>query len=102
MFVVTVLFEIEADHVEDFRAAVMRQAENSVSREPDCHRFDVSEDGADPAKFFLYEIYTDEPAFQTHLKSDHYADFNEKTTPWVKNKAGVRLESVLHIPAHDM
>ena len=62
MYVVTVAFEIEPGHVDDFRAAVMRQAENSVTNEPDCHRFDVSVDGTDPAKFFLYEIYTDEAA----------------------------------------
>jgi quinol monooxygenase YgiN len=100
MYVVTVNFEIESDHVADFRVAVMRQAENSVSREPDCHRFDVSVDGAAPAKFFLYEVYTDEAAFQAHLKTDHYADFNATTTPWVKTKAGTRFQSVLHIPAH--
>ncbi|MFT5438965.1 MAG: autoinducer 2-degrading protein [Alphaproteobacteria bacterium] len=100
MYVVTVNFEIEPAHVDGFRTAVMRQAENSVSKEPDCHRFDVSVDGADPAKFFLYEIYTDEAAFQAHLKTAHYADFNATTTPWVKAKAGTRFESVLHIPAH--
>jgi (4S)-4-hydroxy-5-phosphonooxypentane-2,3-dione isomerase len=100
MYVVTVTFEILPGHVDEFRAAVTRQAGNSVSLEPDCHRFDVSVDGADPAKFFLYEIYTDEAAFQTHLKTGHYADFNATTTPWVKAKAGKRYESVHHIPAH--
>jgi (4S)-4-hydroxy-5-phosphonooxypentane-2,3-dione isomerase len=100
MYVVTVAFEIVPDHVEDFRAAVMRQAENSVGNEPDCHRFDVSVAGDDPAKVFLYEIYTDEAAFQAHLKTAHYADFNATTTPWVKAKAGTRYQSVLHIPAH--
>jgi autoinducer 2-degrading protein len=100
MYVVTVNFEIEPGHIDDFRAAVMRQAENSVSLEPECHRFDVSVDGGDPAKIFLYEIYTDEAAFQAHLKTGRYADFKATTTLWVKTKAGTRFESVLHIPAH--
>lgn len=101
MYVVTVTFEIEPGHEDDFREAVTRQAENSVGREPGCHRFDVSVDGGDPATFFLYEIYDDEAAFQDHLASAHYADFSAKTTPWVKAKSGARFQTVHRVPGSD-
>ncbi len=99
MYVVTVTFEIEPGHEDDFRAAVTRQAENSVNNEPGCERFDVAVDPANPGKFFLYEIYRDEAAFEDHLASDHYANFSATTSPWVKAKAGARFLNVRRVPS---
>ena len=35
---------------------------------------------------FLYEQYTDEAAFDVHLASAHFTDFNERSASWVKEK----------------
>ncbi|WP_420347941.1 putative quinol monooxygenase [Pelagibius sp.] len=86
MFVVTVVFEVKPDFAEDFRAAVRRQAEASLSREQACHRFDVCRDADDAARFFLYEIYEDQAAFDLHLASEHFADFDGLVGPWVIGK----------------
>ena len=41
MFVVTVRFQIKPGQEDDFHAAVLDQARNSLRLEPDCHQFDV-------------------------------------------------------------
>lgn len=87
MFVVTVTFEVEAQHRAAFAAAVADQARNSLALEADCLRFDVCHDPDDPTRIFLYEIYSDAAAFQTHLESAHFEAFNAQVTPWTRDKA---------------
>ena len=87
MFVVTVKFKVDAATSEDFHEAVINQAANSLSREEDCHRFDVCFDPGDPARVFLYELYTDQAAFDRHLKSEHFLNFAAHTNGWVEDKA---------------
>ncbi len=98
MYVVAVTFEAKPEHADALRAALCRQAENSVTREAGCHRFDVSVDRAAPNTFFLYEIYTDEAAFQDHLASAHYADFSATIKDWLAGRSSKRLDSVVHVP----
>jgi autoinducer 2-degrading protein len=100
MYVVVVTFEAMSDHVDAFREAVCRQAENSVAREEGCHRFDVSVHRDSPTTFFLYEVYTDEAAFQDHLASTHYADFSATVSGWLASRESQRFDSVHHVPPH--
>ncbi len=37
----------------------------------------------DSARFFVYEIYRDENAFQAHISADYGAVFNEKLAPLI-------------------
>lgn len=85
-FVVTVLFKLVAEHASAFHAAVRIQARNSLERESECHRFDVCVDPVDPSSVFLYEIYTDKAAFDAHLASQHFAEFNALVSPWTVAK----------------
>ena len=98
MYVVAVTFEARPEHAAALRAALCRQAENSVTREPGCHRFDVSVDRAAPNTFFLYEVYTDEAAFKDHQASAHYADFSATIADWLAARSAKRLDSVIHVP----
>lgn len=86
MFVITVNFKVDATVSEDFREAVINQAANSLNRESDCHRFDVCAAPDDPTRFFLYELYSDRAAFDRHLKSKHFLDFDARTRDWVEEK----------------
>ncbi|MEM7718669.1 MAG: putative quinol monooxygenase [Pseudomonadota bacterium] len=86
MYVVTVTFCLFAEHTEAFLAAIRQNAQQSLSDEPGCHRFDVAigEDG--PTTVFLYELYTDRAAFEAHLASDHFKVFDANAAPWVASK----------------
>ncbi len=86
MFVITVLFECHVEQTEAFAAALETQAHNSVTKEQDCLVFDVCSDPEMPNRFFLYEVYSDEAAFDLHLKSDHFLDFDKKVAPMVASK----------------
>lgn len=86
MFVVSVVFEVKNEAIEAFRAAVLRQAKNSLTREEGCRRFDVCSDEARPERYFLYELYDDRAAFDHHCGTDYFADFNAVAAPMVATK----------------
>ncbi|ANY19319.1 Antibiotic biosynthesis monooxygenase [Tsuneonella dongtanensis] len=58
MYVVTVEFDVAPESREEFLAAVRRQAQDSLEKEADCHRFDVCKIVRDGREvFYLYELY---------------------------------------------
>lgn len=86
MFVLTVHFHIHPEHAEAFCLAVTRQAINSKEKEPDCLQFDVGRSETDPNHFFLYEVYTNAAAFETHRQTPHFANFSTTIAEMVKGK----------------
>ena len=86
MYCVTVIFQIHPGFFERFVSRVRRQAQDSVEREPCCHRFDVWQARDKPGRVFLYEVYADAVAFQAHLASGHFQDFDTEVAPWVADK----------------
>ena len=87
MYIVTVEFLVWPKHVEAFHLAVQQQSRNTLTLETGCHQFDVCVDPQNRERIFLYEAYTDEAAFKTHLASDHYAHFDTTVREWIKSKA---------------
>ena len=74
MFVVTVNFEAKPDKIDAFKEAILGHATRCLEREPGCLQFDVSQDPKNSARFFLYEVYRDEAAFDAHRASPHMAE----------------------------
>src|SRR4051812_10142153 len=75
MFSLVVQMEVRPGRREEFLAAIGANAEASVRDEPGCLRFDVSAVAEDENRFFLYELYTDAAAFDTHKASPHFAQW---------------------------
>jgi (4S)-4-hydroxy-5-phosphonooxypentane-2,3-dione isomerase len=96
MFVVCVEFEIVPEFVDSFRSTVLKQASNSLSLEPMCKRFDVSQDAENSSKFFLYELYDDSAAFAFHRTTPHFAQFNADVTKMIASKS---LKTYKLVPA---
>ncbi len=95
MQVLAVRFVVDRDHAEDFAAAIVANARASRDAEPGCRRFDVCRDPADPAVFFLYELYDDDAAIDAHLRSPHFVQMSRDTAAWVVDKTvwrGVRVD----------
>jgi quinol monooxygenase YgiN len=86
MHIVTVEFEIHAEHFNAFRKEMLLQSQNSLTKEEGCCQFDVCFDHDNGARCFLYEKYDDPAAFDFHLASEHFSRFVETVTPWVVNK----------------
>ena len=72
MYSIFATINIKPEDVEDFIAASLGDAQGSVRDEPGCFRFDISRDIEVPRRFYLYEVYRDEAAFQAHLKTPHF------------------------------
>jgi (4S)-4-hydroxy-5-phosphonooxypentane-2,3-dione isomerase len=86
MLALVVEFRIKPAHVAAFERAITENALASVGTEPGCRQFDVCRDPADPALFFLYELYDDDAAIQAHLHSGHYLQMSQATADWVESK----------------
>jgi (4S)-4-hydroxy-5-phosphonooxypentane-2,3-dione isomerase len=87
MYVVTVEFIAKGGYEVDLGEALILQAGNSLKLEDGCRLFDVCQDPEAAGRFFLYEIYDDQAAFDLHMKSDHFLTFSAKVAPFVANKS---------------
>ena len=84
-------FQIRSEFVGDFAVAIEDNARASRETEPGCRQFDICRDPADPALFFLYELYDDEAAIQAHLQSPHFLQMDAATAGWLDAKVVRKL-----------
>ena len=94
MFVVTVTFVIKPENLDEFMPVMNRQAHNSLTREQGCLQFDVCRDQERPERIFLYELYTDRAAFDAHLQTEHFLDFDKTVGPWTVSKVSEQWERI--------
>ncbi len=73
---------VKPDKRDRFLATIRDTALRSVRDEPGCLRFDVFDDLADENRYLLYEVYTDEAAFQDHLDTPHARRAMEGSQEW--------------------
>jgi quinol monooxygenase YgiN len=100
-FAIAVLFEIKAEGWDRFVDMIRRNAATSVAEEAGCLRFDVLASG-EQREVCLYEIYEDRAAFDGHLASAHFKDFDASSTALVVSKkilTGVLFEHAKAVPA---
>lgn len=71
LFIVHVSVYVKPERIEAFRAATIENARNSVE-EPGVARFDVLQQGDDPTRFLLVEIYRTPAAAAAHKETAHY------------------------------
>jgi quinol monooxygenase YgiN len=90
MYVVTVEFELHADHAFEFARLIGENARISATTEQGCRQFDVCRDPKDSTYIFLYEVYNDRAAFEAHLATEHFKTFDRNSGQMVLNKK-VRL-----------
>ena len=86
MYVVVVEFTIKPEFCARFRERVEQQARDSLELESECHVFDVCVDPARDEFVLLYEVYSERAAFDTHLESAHFMDFDKMVRDWVESR----------------
>ncbi|MCR8726063.1 putative quinol monooxygenase [Frigidibacter sp. ROC022] len=86
MFAVVVTFQIVPGQMPAFLPLMLANARASLTAEDGCHQFDVATDPERPDEVFLYELYTDKAAFDAHLDSPHFAEFNAGTAAMIAGK----------------
>lgn len=86
MYIVCVTFLIKPDHLNAFLPLMRAQANNSVRLEEGCNQFDVCQSSDNEVEIFLYEVYDDASAFQIHLKSSHFVEFDTQVAGMIDEK----------------
>ena len=86
MFAVVVEFTLHPNKASAFRQRVLQQARDSLEQETQCHVFDVCTDPGRDDFVLLYEVYTNRDAFDAHLQSAHFVDFDQTVRGWVSHK----------------
>ena len=94
MYVVIVEFTTHPEYFESFLARVRQQAVNSLDLEAACHVFDVCVSPEKDNFVLLYEVYSDRRAFDVHLESAHFRDFDATVRKWVSDKKVAILEKI--------
>ena len=95
MIAVFVEVDVKPERLADFIPRMELQARNSVALEPECHQFDVWQDAEAPEKVTLYEVYENRAAFDAHLATDHFKDFDGAVSDMLVSKS-LRILDLVH------
>ena len=82
MHILFVTIHMKPEHREEYLAEMLLNAKGAREDEPGCLRFDVVQDANDANTIHLYEVYTDEAAFQAHTQAPHFLRMRETTGDW--------------------
>jgi quinol monooxygenase YgiN len=93
-FVIVVDFRLKPGATAAFRRLIDENARASCRDEPGCRRFDVLGSPAESERIVLYEIYSDRAAFDAHIKTRHFARFNEESAALVAAKTVMEFDLV--------
>lgn len=94
MQVVFVHIRVKPECLEQFKAASLDNASNSI-QEPGVARFDVVQSVDDPTRFILIEAYRDADAPARHKATAHYATWRDTVAAMMAEpRSAVRYESV--------
>jgi quinol monooxygenase YgiN len=85
-YAVVVTFTIKPDAFDDFMPLMRGNARTSLLEEVGCHLFDVATDPVRQNEVFLYEIYSDRAAFEAHLASAHFKNFDAQVSGMIASK----------------
>ena len=78
--------KIAAGRMEEFLARVQRHGETCLAKEEGCLRFDVLAPVEGGDQVFLYEVYADQAAVDTHLSTPRMAQYLEETGPMIAER----------------
>lgn len=94
MFVMLVRLQVKPELVDDFKAAILKNAAFSVQRDPGCVRFDVLQQQDDPTRWWLYEVYDKEQAWVDHRQAPHFLAFMEVGNRAIVTREATKLTGV--------
>lgn len=80
MHIVHVFIHVKADKLDEFKKASEANAANSI-QEPGIARFDFLQQGDDPTRFLLVEVYRTPEDAAKHKETAHYNLWREAVEP---------------------
>ncbi|MBI5017220.1 MAG: antibiotic biosynthesis monooxygenase [Deltaproteobacteria bacterium] len=89
---------IKPEHRQAFIVEMLKDGVGSEKNEPGCLMFNVAQDEADPDVLYLFEVYRDADAVETHTKTPHFLRWVEATKDWHARPFEVAKCTVLYPP----
>jgi autoinducer 2-degrading protein len=99
MFTLLVQVDVDAALLEEFTAAIIENARQSVAHDPGCLRFDVLQVRDLPTRWIFYEAYTDEGSWQRHRLSPHFIAYKAVADRALLAREALTLTPILVMPA---
>lgn len=94
MFILLVKVQVKPELLDEFRSAILNNAELSVQRDPGCVRFDVLQQQDDPHQWFFYEVYDTEQAWLAHRTAAHFLAFMEVGSRAIVTREATKLTGI--------
>jgi len=99
-FVLIVEMQVKPESVAAFVPLILANAHASVTTEPGCLQFDVTQQADDATKFALYEVYADAAAFDAHGKMPHVQEFFAAAKDMLVGRGARRLARLAGFHKH--
>lgn len=99
MYCLILKTQLKPNSFEAFMAAMRINAAASVRDEPGCLAFDVLRDRSDPDLIYLYEVYTDEAAFEAHMLTAHFLASRPVVNPLIVSQEVIEADVLALNPA---
>ena len=77
--------EVAPEYLEEYMAFAKEVGETSVKVEPGVLTLFSMQTKEDPCKIYILEIYADQEAYQSHIKTAHFKKYKEGTAQMVKS-----------------
>ena len=85
-FVLCVSLRIKPENVDTFMKRALENGSAARTTEPGCKQFDILVDPNDKTKVMLYEVYTDEKAFEAHQQTAHFKKYVAEAVPLLASR----------------
>jgi quinol monooxygenase YgiN len=85
MFVLNVHLKVKPENVDKFMRMLEENAQGARG-EPGCEEFDVLVDPKDRTRVMLYEVYSDEAAFEAHQQTPHFKKYLAEAVPLLASR----------------
>jgi len=72
MVSIFVTIHVKPEYLDKFKEISFGDAQGATRDEPGCFRFDILQSVDDPCIIYLYEVYQDESAIESHRNAPHF------------------------------
>ena len=94
--------EVYPQYLEEYKAALAEHTKDAVLLEPGVLALQAVYDKSSPLNVTVFEVYANEEAYQTHLKTKHFLKYKNGTLKMVKSldlvevaPIGIEIKNVL-------
>ncbi len=95
MYAVVVNIKLAPNARGEFMPLMRANAAATLAREIGCLQFDIATDKDRPEDVLLYELYQDRAAFETHLSTTHFKEFDASTARMIQEKTVCTYREVI-------